>query len=803
MKAVSALVQDVRYALRSFARAPGFTLVALVTLALGIGGTTAIFSIVDGVVLRSLPYPDPDRLVRLSHDTPRGGDAGLSAADFLDLKHGATSLVRMAGYREDIVDLTGRGEPIRVRGLQTTAAFFDALGRAPLAGRTYHEDTDQPGAAVAVMGESLWRTQFGGDRATVGATVRLNGTPTEIVGIVPGSFTHPVRADVWMLSPLPVPVSPVAIDGDPLASRDVQYFAAIARVRDDVPLADVRAQLADVSAGLAKQYPDTNAGETFAPVPLGDALVTGVRRALFVLLGSVAFVLLIACANVAGLLLARGTMRKRELAVRAALGAGRGRLVRQLLAESLVLAAGGGLLGLLVAGWGLDLLVALAPANIPRLDEVAADWRVGAFALAATTGVGLLFGITPALQASRPDLGHDLKDGGRSGTARTGLRSAMVVAQVALALVLLIGAGLMLSSFARLRAVDPGFRTTELVAIELPLPQARYDEAAQKRFYRGVLERLRSQPPTADSAVLFPFPLRGANAQASFEIEGQPEADRSQQRVVELNSVSPGYLRTAGLRLLAGRDFDATDGPDSPPVALVSESARRYWGDRNPVGTRVNLGSWVTVVGVVSDARRRSLDLPPQPALYLPYEQFTLPFMGVVVRSARGTAATASAVKAAVAELDPDLPVGDVLTIEQIIDESIGQPRFRSFLIASFAVLALMLAAVGVYGLISFTVAQRVPEIGVRLALGASPWQVFRLVIGGGVKLAFAGVAIGLAAAWAATALLASLLYDTSATDPVIYGSLSALLLAIAGLACYVPARRAMRVDPVTALRSE
>ena len=797
------MTQDVRYALRSFARAPGFTLVALVTLALGIGGTTAIFSIVDGVVLRPLPYPDPDRLVRLSHHTPRGVDAGLSAADFLDLKHDATSLARMAGYREDIVDLTGRGEPIRVRGLQTTAAFFDALGGAPLAGRTYHEDTDQPGAAVAVMGESLWRTQFGGDPATVGATVRLNGAPTEIVGIVPGSVRHPVRADVWMLSPVPVPVSPVAIDGDPLASRDVQYFAAIARVRDGVPIADVRAHLADISGRLAKQYPDTNSGDTFALVPLGDALVTDVRRALFVLLGSVAFVLLIACANVAGLLLARGTMRKRELAVRAALGAGRGRIVRQLLAESLVLAAGGGLLGLLAAGWGLDLLVALAPANIPRLDEVTADWRVGAFALAATAAVGLLFGIMPALQASRPDLGHDLKGGGRAGTARTGLRSAMVVAQVALALVLLIGAGLMLSSLARLRAVDPGFRTTELVAIELPLPQARYDEAAQKRFYRGVLERLRAQPPTADAAVLFPFPLRGANAQASFEIEGQPEVDRSQQSVAELNSVSPGYLRTAGLRLLAGRDFDATDGPDSPPVALISESARRFWGDRDPVGTRVNLGSSVTVVGVVSDARRRSLDLPPQPAVYLPYEQFTLPFMGVVVRSARGTAATASAVKAAVAELDPDLPVGNVLTIERIIDESTGQPRFRSFLIASFAGLALLLAAVGVYGLISFTVAQRVPEIGVRLALGASPWQVFRLVIGGGVKLAVAGVAIGLAAAWAATTLLASLLYDTSATDPVIYGSLSALLLAIAALACYVPARRAMRIDPMTALRSE
>jgi putative ABC transport system permease protein len=449
------------------------------------------------------------------------------------------------------------------------------------------------------------------------------------------------------------------------------------------------------------------------------------------------------------------------------------------------------------------LLVGLAPENLPRLADITLDWRIALFAFLATIAVGVLFGLMPALQSSRPELNADLKDGGRTGTSRTGLRNVMVVAEVALALVLLIGAGLMLTSFSRLRSVDPGFRTTEVVTVELMLPLARFDDNAQRRLYMGVLERLRANPITENSAMMFPFPFGGGNAQASLSVIGQPEKPPEQRTSAEMNSISPGYLRASGIRLLRGRDFDETDGPDSPPVVLINESAVKEFGGKDPIGEKIDMGDPFTVIGIVSDARRRSLDAPPKAAIYLTYTQFVLPYMGAIVRTDRGAAAVSSAVKAAVAQIDPDLPIGDVKTMEQIIEESTGEPRFRSFLIASFAVLALLLAAVGVYGLISFTVTQRVPEIGVRLALGASPGQVFSQVIGQGLRLAAIGVVLGLAAAAAATTLVRDLLFDTSATDPVVYGALAVLLLAVAGFACYVPARRAMRVDPMTALRSE
>lgn len=794
------LIQDIRYALRSLLRAPGFTLVALITLALGIGGTTAIFSIVDGVVLRPLPYHDPGRIVRLVRTNAQGDDASFTAPDYLDLKKGATYLSAVAGYRSEIIDLTGRSEPVRVTGVETTAGFFDIFDAPPILGRTYHEATDKPGAAIAVIGEAVWRQQFGSDPKVVGSVVRLNNRPTEIIGVVPERLRHPGRSDVWLLAPTDVPTSPLGSAPD---SRSVSYFTAVARIAGDRSLIDAREQLRAVGARItaANSFDDT--GNSLDAQPLAASLVEDVRTALLVVLGAVGFVLLIACANVAGLLVARGASRRREIAVRTALGAGRGRLIRQLLTESIVLAVAGGLAGIVVAYWALQLLVGAAPENMPRLADVTLDWRVALFAFAATLAVGLLFGLAPSLSASKPELNADLKDGGRTGTSRTGARNAMVVAQVALALVLLIGAGLMLTSFARLRAVDPGFRTTELITVELMVPLARYDEKAQIRFYSGVLERLRANPLTAQSALMFPFPFGGGNAQGTLQVVGQPPRPREQRVTAELNSISPGYLQTAGVRLLQGRDFAETDGPGSPLVALVSETAVKEFGGKNPIGEQIDIGERATVIGIVSDARRRSLDQPPRPAIYLQYTRFMLPYFGAVIRTDRGAAAVTPVVKSIVAELDPDLPIGDVHTIEEIISNSAGEPRFRSYLIAGFAGLALLLAAVGVYGLISFIVTQRVPEIGVRLALGASPGQVFRQVIGQGLRLAVVGVALGLVAAAAATRLLQGLLFNTSATEPAVYLSLSALLLAIAVLACYVPARRAMRVDPMTALRSE
>ena len=794
------LIQDIRYALRSFRRAPGFTAVALVTLALGIGGTTAIFSIVDGVLLRPLPYSDPGRILRINRVGANGGLDSFSAADYRDLKKDATSFAAISGYRSDIIDMTGRGEPVRIIGMQTTAAFFDVFDAAPLLGRTYHEATDTPGASIAVISEAIWRQQFGANAAVIGTQVRLNGAPTEIIGVVPEFLRHPQKSDVWMLSPFDVPTSPFGVDGND--SRDIHYFSVVARVAHDRQLTEGQQQLRSIGDQIARDH-QRNAGSTFNGEPLASSMVADVRTAMLVLLGAVAFVLLIACANVAGLLIARGAARRRELAVRTALGAGRGRLVQQLLTESVVLALVGGALGMLVATWTQQLLISFAPENLPRLADVTLDWRIASFAFAATIVVGMLFGLTPALQSSRPELNADLKEGGRGGTSRTGLRNIMVVAQVALALVLLIGAGLMLTSFSRLRSVDPGFRVTDLVTVELMLPLARFDDTAQRTFYMGVLERLRANPVTANSAMLFPFPFGGGNAQASLSVVGQPAKPPEQRASADLYSVSPGYLQTAGVRLLKGRDFTDHDGPKSTPVVLISESAVKEFGGRDPIGEKIDMGDAFTVIGIVSDARRRSLDTPARAAVYLPYTQFVLPYMGAVVRTDRGAAAVASAVKTAVTQIDRDLPIGDVKTMEQIIEESTGEPRFRSFLIASFAALALLLAAVGVYGLISFTVTQRVPEIGVRLALGASPRQVFRQVIGQGLRLAIIGIIAGLAATAAATTLVRGLLFNTSATDPVVYISLSLLLLAIAALACYVPARRAMRVDPMTALRSE
>jgi putative ABC transport system permease protein len=795
------LIQDIRYALRSFARAPGFTLVALLTLALGIGGTTAIFSIVDGVVLRPLPYSDPDRIVDIVRTNARGEDSSFSGPDYRDLKKAAAYFSAMAGYRSEITDLTGRSEPVRVRGLETTPGFFDIFDVPPILGRTYHEATDQPGAAIAVIGEAVWRQQFGSDPSIVGSIVRVNNKPTEIIGVVPERLRHPGETDVWILAAKDVPTSPLG--GDSAESRDVNYFTAVGRIAPDRSLADARGQLRAVAAELTKQNSPDDADEVLDAQPLAASMVADVRTALLVVLAAVGFVLLIACANVAGLMVARGAARRREIAVRTALGAGRGRLIGQLLTESLVLAIAGGLAGILVANWALDVLVGAAPENLPRLGDITLDWRVGLFAFAATLAVGVLFGLAPAISSSRPDVNSDLKDGGRTGTSRTGGRNAMVVAQVALALVLLIGAGLMLVSFSRLRAVDPGFHTTDLVTIELMVPLSRYDEQGQIRFYSSVLERMRANPLTAQSALMFPFPFGGGNAQAGLQIVGQKPRPRDQRVTVELNSISPGYLQTSGVRLLRGRDFAETDGPGSPLVALISESVVKEFDGKDPIGQQIDIGDGATVVGIVSDARRRSLDQPPRPALYLPYTRFMLPYFGAMIRTERSAAVVTPIVKKIVAELDPDLPIGEVHTIEEIIDNSTGEPRFRSYLIAGFALLALLLAAVGVYGLISFTVTQRVPEIGVRLALGASPRQVFRQVIGQGVKLAVAGVAAGLAAAAAATTLVRGLLFNTSTTDPVVYISLSVVLLAIAALACYVPARRAMRVDPMTALRSE
>lgn len=805
-------IQDIRFALRSLQRAPGFTCIALITLALGIGGTTAIFSVVDGILLRPLPFPEASAVVSVSRTTPNSEGGAFSAADFLDYKKANTSFAAFAGYREEIVDLLGAGEPVRLTSLETTAGFFDVFRVPAQQGRVYSERTDSPtGPRVTVVSARVWRQHLGSDPNVVGRTVRLNGVPMTIIGVMPDTFVHPAEVDFWSLAPNDVPTSPLPIAGDALANREVQYFQAAARLRAGVSVARGNQDLRSIAERTAREFPDTNQGESAIAIPFHDSVVGDVRTALLVLFGAVGFVLLIACANVASLLLARGAGRRRELAVRTALGAGRTRLVRQLLTECLVLSLAGGLLGLLVAYWGVQALVAIAPQSIPRLSDVQLDPRVAGFAIAISAAVGVLFGIFPAFQGARTDPGGALKDGGRTGTARTRTQRMLVVAEVALALMLLIGAGLMLTSFARLRAVDPGFTTTSVVSVFVPLPQARYDNAAQARFYTQLFERLQTDPTTARSGLAFPLPLGGMTAAGGYTIEGAPPQSRTERSIAQLTSVTPGFFQTMGISLLRGRDVQLSDTRDRQGVAIVNRTfADREWPGQDPIGKRLAIGgdpenpqSWITVVGVVADSKRSDLQSTTQPAIYLPHSTFTLPFMSVVVRGDAGEAAVANAVRAAMRSLDPEVPIGDVEPLEHIVERVTGQPRFRALLISSFAVAALLLATVGLYGLISYTVAQRSPEIGVRLALGATPGQVGRLIVGQGLALAASGVVLGLLGAIAATRLLEGLLFSVSTTDPTVYATLAGLLLAIAALACYVPARRAMRVDPVVALRSE
>ena len=803
---MSVLAQDVRYALRSLGRAPGFTLVALLTLALGIGGTTAIFSVVDGILLRPLPYPEPDAVVSVSRvSAATRADGAFAAADFLDYQRDSRSFAALAGFRQDIIDLTGGSDPIRLTTLETTADFFDVFGLPALMGRAYSKDDRSSGARLVVIAESMWRQHLGGDRHIIGRTLRLNAIPHTVIGVMPERLVHPQKVDMWTLATREVPTSPIPIEGDPLASREVQYFQVIGRLAPGVSIDQANADLRGIGDRLSRQFPDTNSGEWAEATAYHEVLVGDIRSALLMLLGAVGFVLLIACANVASLLLARGTARRRELALRSALGARRGRLIRQLLTESVLLAALGGVLGLLVAYWGVQALIALAPESIPRLADVQVDRRVAAFAITASALVGVLFGIVPALQGARPQVVEALRDGGRTGTARAGAQRMLVVAEVALALVLLIGAGLMLTSFSRLRAVDVGFNTSHLVVVFVPLPQARYNSEAQTQFYTRLLERLRTNPVTERSALVFPTPFGGGNARGGYSVEGAPEQQRSDRPVAQINSITPGYFKTMGIPVLRGRDVESTDTRDRAGAVVINQTlAEREWPNQDPVGQRLSIGGdMLTVVGVVGDSKRSDLEGAQEPAVYLSHTAFTLPFMGAIVRSDLGEGAITSAVREAVRALDPELPVENADTVETILQRTTGQPRFRATVVAAFAAVALVLAGVGLYGLISYTVAQRVPEIGVRLALGATPGQVGGLIVRQGVGLAVAGVALGIVGALVTTRLIEGLLYSVSATDPVVYSALAAVLLAIAVLACYVPARRAMRVDPMTALRSD
>jgi putative ABC transport system permease protein len=806
------LLQDLRYGMRMLLKNPGFTLVAVVALALGVGANSAIFSVVNSLLLRPLPFEQPEGLVQVWETIPQRGRLEVPASfpNFADWRDQSQAFEQTVAYSGWSFNLTGSAEPERIRSAIVSPAFFSTLGIKPILGRTLLPGEDQPGQDLSVViSRRLWQRRFNSDPAVVGQAVELNGKSFTVVGVVAGATDLPGLSDdteLW------APVS----QGFALTERRAHYLNVIARLKPGVPLEQAQAEMNTIAAALSSQYPEANAGRGLRLVPLQEQVVGDVRPALLVLLAAVVFVLLIASTNVANMLLARAAGRQREIAVRTALGAGRWRLVRQLLTESLLLALAGGTLGLLLALWGVDLLVAFGPSDLPRLKEVAVDGRVLAFTFAVSLLVGLVFGLVPALQSSRPELNETLKEGGRSATGGAGrrrVRSLLVVTEVTLSLVLLVGAGLLLKSFFRLRAVNPGFNPENVLTMQLDLTGPNYQKGSQVISFHGrLLERVKALPGVEAAATTSNVPVaRDAGfARLAFAVEGQTP-DPADPPVAFYNGVSPDYFRTMQIAVLRGRVFDERDVRGAQNVAIVNETlARRYLDGSDPVGRRVTLNGdnpkeedWATVVAVVRDTKPRELAGEPVAEMYMPYAQQPEPNMALMIRTAGSPDAVAAAVRREVLALDPGQPVYSVRTLPAVMSEAVATPRFRTFLLGVFAALALVLALVGIYGVMSYAVTQRTHEFGVRMALGAQGKDVLKLVVGHGMALALAGVLLGLVASFALTRVLAGLLYGVTPTDPLTFACVSLLLVAVALLACYVPARRAARVDPMVALRYE
>ncbi|MFY9607442.1 MAG: ABC transporter permease [Blastocatellia bacterium] len=818
------LLHDIRYSIRLLHKRPGFTAVATMTLALGIGANTAIFSVVNAVLLRPLPFKDPERLVRIWGKFEKEGipKNWISEPELIDLQQMSESFEDIAAFQASGVNLTGNQEPVRVNAASVNASLFPVLGIDAKLGRTFSQDEDQPGRnKVALLSHALWRSRFGAQPNAVGASIGINGENYTVIGVMPDGFQFPDQDDIW---------TPLAIDKAKPEERGNHGLEVVAKIKPGVTPEQAGVELSNIAATLQRRYPDNypqDGGWGLFFVPMLDELVGKLRPALWVLLGAVGFVLLIACVNVANLLLARAGTREREFAVRAALGAGRGRLVRQLITESLLLALIGSALGLALAWSCVGLFVAFGPSDIPRLNEIGLDWRVAGFSLFVSIATGLVFGLAPAVQASKPDLQDALKEGGRGSTGgRHRLRDVLVVAEVAIALVLLVGAGLMIKSFGRLLDLDLGFRSDKILTMRLSLPQPKYKEdAEQAAFYRQLLERVRALPGVASASVISHLPLSGSYSSGTTAVEhadaeegvrlfkGIPyiEADR--------RSVSADYFSTLGIALKEGRLFTEADIATSPPVAIVDEMfQRQFWPNGSAVGKRFiaefNEGTdikWGEIVGVVAHVRHYGVDQVKQYGLasegreqiYFPYLQRATSRMYLAVKTQMEPLSLANAVRGEVLGLDKDQPVYEVKSMEQLVMISLAQRQLNMLLLAAFSVIALVLAAVGIYGVMSYSVAQRTHEMGIRMALGATQSNVLSLVVRQGMTLALMGVAAGLAGAFALTRLMTSLLYGVSTTDPLTFAAISVILTGVALAACLVPARRATKVDPMIALRYE
>jgi putative ABC transport system permease protein len=809
---IGTFLQDIRYGMRMLWKSPGFMLVAIFTLALGIGANSAIFSVVNAVLLRPLPFKNPEGLVKVNGELKRLGidKEPLSYPDFVDFKAQVQSLEHVTAYGQTSGSLTGDGEPERLRGVNVSADLFPLLGVEPVVGRVFSAEDDRlESAPVVLLGHGVWQRRFGADPGVVSREIMLNGRSTTVLGVMPPNFNFPVQGlqkDYW------APLAPSV--GRRVTERGSHYLNVVAGLKPGFTLAQAAGETQAIAARLAGQYPDSNTGYGLNVVSAHEELVKDVKPALLVLLGAVGFVLLIACANVANLLLARATARQKEIAIRTALGASRMRVVRQLLTESVLLSIVGGSLGLLIAVWGVDLLMAASPADIPRVNETGLDARMLVFTLLISVVTGLIFGLAPALQASKLDLTETLKEGGRGSTEglrRNRVRSLLVVSEIALSLVLLVSAGLLIKSFMRLLEVNPGFSPENVLTASISLPPAKYtEERQQSAFFRETVERLKASPGIVSAAAVFPLPLSGSNRANTFQIAGRPIPNPGESPEANDRVTTPDYFQTMGIPVLKGRVFTERDSADAPPVMVINETfARRFFPDEDPLGKRIIIDSENNpdgneIVGVVGDVRHRSLDVESGAEAYLSYLQFPERSMSLVIRTqAADPMSTASSIRGVVQQVDKDQPLSSIKTMEQLLSESVAQRHFNMLLLGIFSAVALMLAAIGIFGVMNYSVSQRTHEIGIRMALGAQGRDVLKMVVGQGMILALVGVVIGLVAAFALTRVMSNLLFGVSATDPLTFAGVSLLLAVIALLACYIPARRATKVDPMVALRYE
>jgi putative ABC transport system permease protein len=809
------MIADLRYALRMLMKTPAFTFIAVITLALGIGANSAIFSVIDTVLLRPLSFPKSDELVMVYSNNLKSEPNGRytsSFPNFHDYRVQSRSFVGMAAYAGAGAVLTGAGEAKELSGVATDGDFFEVLGVKPILGRAYTAEESKASAPnVVVLGHAIWKQAFGSNLGIVGQQVLLSGKSSTVLGVMPPGWKFPVseeRCDYLM------PLQPLTPDR--VTQRGSSFLKIIGRLQPGLTAKQAEAEMAPIAVQLAQQYPDYNLDRGIRIIPLLEDTVGNVRPALLVLLGAVALVLLIACANVANLLLARAAARSREIGIRTALGASRVRIIRQLLAESLLLALLGGAGGLLLAWWGVDVLRALGPRNVPRLDDIQINTTVAAFTFALAIVSTVIFGLVPALQVSRANVSESLQQGSKGSTGGlhgTRVRGFLVVSQVSLSLLLLAGAGLLIKSFFNLRATSPGFEPRRLLVLDQVIPRVRYPEAdQQRRFFDQLIPKLAAIPGVENVSGANPLPFGGNDSSSSFTIAGQPPIAPGNHPDASHLVIMPGYFRAMKVPQRSGRDFDARDNEKSTTVAIVNETfVRRYLGPTDPIGQRILLDQAsgadavpLEIIGVVADTKQSELAAPPLPEFYQPFAQSPARRMWLVLRTATdGVAGMQTAITRLVHELDPDVFVGEATPMQNLLGQQLARPKFNMMLLGVFAAVAMVLAAIGIYGVIAYSVTQRTREIGIRMALGAQRTDMLGMVLRQSLTVVVIGIAVGLVAAFAATRLLASLLYGVGANDLLTYAAVVFLLGAAALLASYIPARRAMKVDPMIALRYE